>query len=1078
MTLITGDRVLVDAVGRFVRLEPAEGRDGISFRTRTVDGHTHVIPADAHRLVSEGVLDRRLFDVTELSRAASREAYRDGLKVIVAYRGGSAKAARAEVRAVGGTEVRLGAKAKADAADAADDAAADAVTTPTRDAGELWRALTRPSAGGSLSVTEGVSRIWLDGVVQATLDKSTAQIGAPRLWADGVDGTGVKIAVLDTGVDATHPDLQGQVLAQENFSSSPQTKDRHGHGTHVASIAAGTGAKSNGAHKGVAYGAKILSGKVLSDTGSGTESSIIGGIDWAVARGADIVNLSLSGTDTPELDPVEAHVAKVTEETGVLFVVGAGNNGPRAGSVGSPGSVDSALTIGAVDRDDELADFSSRGPLAGTGGLKPDVTAPGVGIVAAGAAGGTGGEDVGLPGYRSMTGTSMATPHAAGAAALLKQRHPGWRAKELKGALTGSAEAGPYTAFEQGAGRISVDRAIEQTVIADPVSVGFDAQRWPHTDDKPMTKQLTYRNLGAEAVTLALELTATDPEGRPAAAGFFTLGAETVTVPAGGTASVDLTADTRLGGAIEGHYSATVTATGGGQSVRTVAAVDREVESYELTVKHIGRDGRPNGDFRTDLMRRTGVGPRFVDLESEKSGVAKVRVPKGVFILHSSLDADPRGGGKGQDQLVQPQLTIDKNTTVTVDARKTKSVEFTIPDAKARIKSAWAGYSMTGRTPDDRVSNVSYPSSFKNFRTAHLGPRITDGSLSEAWAARWSKGSVDYLAVTGDGVERLSTGFTKRFQQSDLATVKLGLGGPAKDKRADLILTGQAAGNDIGGMLLHGEKTPGTRTFQLTSAGTGAGWEMRYAQYDAKSTDDFPVHEAQYDSGGPKGYKGGRTYEETFNTGVFGPAVGDGMGVYRKGDEIYGSLPVFADGQGHPGGSLYSSVKTTLHQGDTKVGENKDPLTGDESFTVGSGDAGYTLATSVERSAKVSKAASRIDAEWTFRSKRAAEGKLAKLPVSTARFGAKVGLDSTAPAGRTQSVPVTVQGPAAGKGLKSLSVHVSYDAGKSWKKLTVAKGGVSVKNPAKGKSLALRAKVTDKKGNTGSVTVYDAYFGK
>lgn len=163
----------------------------------------------------------------------------------------------------------------------------------------------------------------------------------------------------------------------------------------------------------------------------------------------------------------------------------------------------------------------------------------------------------------------MATPHVAGAAALLKQQHPEWTYTQLKSVLASSTKPGAYTPFQQGTGRIAVDRALTQSVVSEQVSVGFGVQQWPHTDDTPVTEKITYRNLGTTDVTLDLTAAGTGPKGKPAPAGFFTLGAQQVTVPAGGTADVALTADTRLGGAETGAYSAYVVATGGGQTVRT-----------------------------------------------------------------------------------------------------------------------------------------------------------------------------------------------------------------------------------------------------------------------------------------------------------------------------------------------------------------------------------------------------------------------------------------------------------------------------------------------------------------------------
>ena len=162
---------------------------------------------------------------------------------------------------------------------------------------------------------------------------------------------------------------------------------------------------------------------MLDDGGSGYDSSIIAGMEWAAHSGAKVVSMSLGGDPTDGTDPMSQAVNDLTAETGALFVVAAGNAG-AARTVGSPGAAASALTVGAVDRDDNLAEFSSRGPRLGDNGLKPEITAPGVGIVAARAAGTTMGTPVD-DAYTTASGTSMATPHVAGAAAILAQEHPG-----------------------------------------------------------------------------------------------------------------------------------------------------------------------------------------------------------------------------------------------------------------------------------------------------------------------------------------------------------------------------------------------------------------------------------------------------------------------------------------------------------------------------------------------------------------------------------------------------------------------------------------------------------------------------
>ncbi|WP_217146868.1 S8 family serine peptidase, partial [Streptomyces sp. AC627_RSS907] len=194
-------------------------------------------------------------------------------------------------------------------------------------------------------------------------------------------------------------------------------------------------------YRGVASGAKILDGKILNDEGFGDDSGIVAGLEWAAAEKADVVNLSLGGTDQPGLDPLETAVNKLSAEKGVLFAIAAGNGGELGSStVSSPGSADAALTVGAVDKADKLANFSSRGPRVGDGAVKPDVTAPGVDIGAAAAPG----SDIageGAPvadGYVAISGTSMSTPHAAGAAAILAQQHPDWSGERIKATLVAS----------------------------------------------------------------------------------------------------------------------------------------------------------------------------------------------------------------------------------------------------------------------------------------------------------------------------------------------------------------------------------------------------------------------------------------------------------------------------------------------------------------------------------------------------------------------------------------------------------------------------------------------------------------
>ncbi|WP_407078309.1 S8 family peptidase [Streptomyces sp. NPDC005435] len=1051
VTLITGDRVVLDAKGRVVGLDRAKGREHIPVQVRRAGTHTLVVPADAARLLASGTLDQRLFDVTELNKPATRKAQRAGLKVIVGYRG-AAGATRDDVREAGILRRSLGALD------------ADAVRTPAKDAAALWHAVTDGDRAAS-----GIAHVWLDGVREAALDKSVPQIGAPTAWAAGYTGKGVKVAVLDTGVDTSHPDLKNQVIAAKNFSDAATAADHFGHGTHVASIVAGTGAKSGGKYKGVAPDARLLSGKVLDDDGFGDDSGILAGMEWAAKQGADVVNLSLGGEDSPGIDPLEAEVNKLSKEKGILFAIAAGNEGPH--SVGSPGSADAALTVGAVNGKDKLADFSSTGPRNGDGAIKPDLTAPGVDITAAAAKGSVIDDEVGEnpPGYLTISGTSMATPHVAGAAAILKQEHPDWGYAELKGALTGSTKGGAYTPFQQGSGRVQVDKAIGQSVIADPVSLSFPPQQWPHTDDKPVTRELTYRNLGDKDVTLDLAATATAPNGKAAPAGFFQLDAGQVTVPAHGKAAVGLTVDTRLGGTLDGAYSAYVTATGGGQSVRTAAAVQREVESYEVTLKVIGRDGRATADYGAALYALTGVGAGSLTTPYDTSGTTKVRLPKGKYVLDGTIVS-----AKGMDWIAQPDLTLTRNTTVTLDARTARPVDITVPAPGAKAAGAFGSYDI--EAGDYGFGSGWYLDSFKGVGVAHLGPKISAGTLTQQWDSQWIKGKTEeYDTTAAARVSRLATGYTKHYKAGELATVKAGLGASAAHKTGAVAAVGwRPDSGDSTSSIAVTQQLPGTRTLHLSTGG-GVTWELDFQQYGGKDADGFPVVDAGYYAE-PRGYKAGKSYSVKLNTAVFAPRVSDVSGIFREGNTLYGRVALFADGAGHLGGSSVGSARTTLYRDGVKVGSHKDPLDGDGQFTVPAGDAAYLLTTSVERPAKVAGATSRIDASWTFRSKKKSAD-LTVLPTSSVRFGATVGLDGRVAAGRKVTFPVTVEGAAAGRNLKSLAVYVSYD-GKTFKKVTVHSGRITVKNPAKNKSVSFRAVVADKKGNTARITVRDAYRGK
>ncbi|MEE8402574.1 MAG: S8 family serine peptidase, partial [Candidatus Hydrothermarchaeaceae archaeon] len=206
------------------------------------------------------------------------------------------------------------------------------------------------------------------------LDVSTQTIGANYARDTlGFTGSGITVAVIDTGIDYNHPDLGGgwgnRVVGGYDFSNGDiNPMDDHGHGTHVAGIVG-----ANGTLKGVASDVDLLAVKVLDAVGEGSASDIIAGIDWAVANGADIISMSLGGNYQPndEFASPSTIIVDAAVDAGVVVVIAAGNEGPGTGTTASPGTGRKVITVGASDdkgtvdtSDDAIADFSNRGPSA------------------------------------------------------------------------------------------------------------------------------------------------------------------------------------------------------------------------------------------------------------------------------------------------------------------------------------------------------------------------------------------------------------------------------------------------------------------------------------------------------------------------------------------------------------------------------------------------------------------------------------------------------------------------------------------------------------------------------------------
>ncbi|WP_399884677.1 S8 family serine peptidase [Streptomyces sp. BBFR51] len=732
VTLVTGDRVTVTDLGggrKTVAVERPEGVTG-AVHTRSFGGRTTVVPDEAVPYLRDGSLDERLFDVGALLAQGLADTETGELPLIVTYdKGARAATPRGTERTRALPSVR-GAAVEADKG---------------RD---FWREFTRRGAG--------LDGVWLDGRVTAAMAESNAQIGTPEAWQAGLTGKGVTVAVLDSGVDAGHPDLAGRVAESRSFIAGQEVADRNGHGTHVASTVGGSGAASDGKEKGVAPGATLTVGKVLDDEGFGSESEIIAGMEWAARDvDADVVSMSLGSTEPSDgTDPMAEAVNTLSRETGALFVIAAGNTGAPS-SIGSPGAADAALTVGAVDAADQAAYFTSAGPRSGDNALKPDLSAPGVDILAARSRLTEGSGD-----YTSMSGTSMATPHIAGVAALLAEEHPDWSGARLKDALMSTSKELDASVYRLGAGRVSVPDAVGADVTATgSADLGFYS--WPYESNEPVTRTLTYTNDSDAAVELKLSV-----QGAPE--GVATLADAALTVPAHGTASTTVTGDGSK--APVGNTGGEVVAAdaSGTPVAHTAFGLVKEDERYTLTVRVKDRSG---GATPADLVVQQlteGVDP--VPAHVGDSGTLELRLARGTYSLTSFLDVRGSHGADslGLGFLAAPEVVVDRDREITLDGRDLREVGADVPK-RTETRQLLMEYDRSAGG-SDLFGAVQVPMTYDSVFAAPT-KKVTEGDFE--YRTVWRLGK-PLLEVKGIGEAVVQSGGTLTEGRSRLPLVDAG----------------------------------------------------------------------------------------------------------------------------------------------------------------------------------------------------------------------------------------------------------------------------------------------------------------
>ncbi|SNS37176.1 PA domain-containing protein [Streptosporangium subroseum] len=834
-----------------------------SVRIATEDGDTYVYPDEAVAYIAAGRLDKQLFDVTQLIAQGYDDAHSSELPLIVTHTEDSATLRPGTTNGLS-TPQPSTALPGAETTLSLPSIRGEAVRAHRSKAAAFWSALTGAGHGGpppagritgtpdtavAPPFAAGVDKVWLDGKAEATLADTTAQIGAPAAWTAGGTGAGVRVAILDSGVDTTHPDLVDRIAASKSFVPGEDVVDRNGHGTHTASTLSGTGAASGGKEQGVAPRADLLVGKVLGDTGSGSVSGIVAGMEWAArTEHAKVISMSLGVSDWhTQDDPMSQAVNRLSAETGALFVIAAGNDGLDPYSLAAPGTADAALTVGAVDASDHLAEFSSAGPRMNDDALKPDLTAPGVDVLAARSQYMSWGEGY----YRLESGTSMATPHVAGAAVLLAQKHPEWTGQQIKNALMSTSVPTPdYSPYQAGTGRLNVAAAYRRDQIIATGSVDAGLVPWSSgTQRQPIKRKITYTNTTDSPITLDLSV---DHGDSPARA--FTVAADHVTVPARGTSTVDVTVDPN--GLASGQYAVQVRARHATDEVHTVVGVSVESKKHNLTVHLKDRAGRPlSGEVE---IRSADGGTTFMWVPN---GTLTSRWAPGSYTVVSLADVEGLHGphSLGLAMLTAPEVDLTADRNVELDASQARQVKVATPQPTAVVSSRidlYRSFTSSRPTPDDGDA----------LRETIMPPATYDSLWALPSKEKVKKGS--FVLTTRFRAEQTPLEITYRGHRLDDALVQPG-SQPMRDgtSRLDAVFAGTGSPADYAGLSARGKAVvvrggdavaPTDRAAAAHTAGAamllvvndGAGRKSAwYGDPDAVSTGRIPVASVTMDEG-------------------------------------------------------------------------------------------------------------------------------------------------------------------------------------------------------------------------------------
>ncbi|WP_422733224.1 hypothetical protein ACN26Y_19565 [Micromonospora sp. WMMD558] len=513
-----------------------------------------------------------------------------------------------------------------------------------------------------------------------------------------------------------------------------------------------------------------------------------------------------------------------------------------------------------------------------------------------------------------------------------------------------------------------------------------------------------------------------------------------------------------------------------GVTGRRPASPAQDTETHQLTVAHLDAAGRPTTRAETTVFDRAG------EIRAVLHGTgdtATARLPKGDYVLVGDVVDFGRPDAPWY-RLVQPRLTLDRDATVTVDARRAAPVTTTVPRAEARPVLVELGFDRPAADGAGfRLSLIA--DDFAGLHAGHLGPEVAPEELtsylSSTWAVPGARGDFRNSPFTYGllNTRRGSffTGFRRTVSDAGLATVNSRLNQQVPGRQATKSLFSIAPGvtGTVGSLLPY--DLPARVTHRLDASPVE--WSAAFGE-NRPDGNGLPAEVTALGQG-YQTYQAGRVHSDRWNAAAFGPLLDFAGHAGRQGDRMWFGVPIFSDQDGHRGGSLTDSASTRLYRGDRLVGESAAV---DVTATVAPGPAAFRVEKRTTRPS-ISGLSTRIDATWTFRSEGSGAG-TEWLPIWVVRYAPTVDDRNRSRAMPVTVLPVTlIAQPEARVGtVRRLTVQVSGDQGRTWRSALVVPAGdrayrAVFRTPSNAASVSLRATLVDSHGNRLTQTIVDAY---